>query len=270
MIKIFYSYIRLWIIVGMKTQSRISLWKYCILTMSNKFGDASKIHKLKAPTFKNFIYLRNSSADFSVYRDFFIKNDYVKTLPNAKIIIDAGSHIGCSVLKFNYLYPKAIIISIEANKDNYDFLCKNIEGIDEIKTQFAAVDNTTDIKMTQNQQKNDINSSYSYSFSPSQDEKSNLKSVSINSILKTNRFQIIDIVKLDVEGGEVDVFADNTEWIDRTKQIIVELHDYKRNGCSKSLIKQLNTRNFAIEFSGENLLLTNLDLVNNYFPNATK
>ena len=263
-------YIRLLFIVGIKKKSSISLWKYCNLSMKDEFKGTQQIYKLKAPTFKDFIYLRDSQADFSVYRDFFIKNDYPETLPDASVIIDAGSHIGCSVLRFNFLYPKATIISIEANKDNYNFLCKNIEGQVDIKTQFAVVDNTTDIKMTQNQQKNDVNRSYSYSFSQSQDEKSNLNSVSINSILRTNGFQIIDIVKLDIEGAEVDVFSDNTEWMDKTKQIIIELHDYKRYGCSKSLINSLITRNFTIEFSGENLLLTNLDLVKNYFPNATK
>ena len=35
----------------------------------------------------------------------------------------------------------------------------------------------------------------------------------------------IDILKVDIEGAEKEVFADTSAWIDRVGSIIVELHE---------------------------------------------
>jgi FkbM family methyltransferase len=159
-------------------------------------------------------------------------------------------------------------VAIEANRENYEFLKNQTESIELVITYYAALSSKDDIPMAQQITNASIEYSYSHSFSHSIENNSDLKSVSINKIITDNKFEIIDIVKLDIEGAEVDVLSDNTQWMDKTKQIIIEIHDYKRNGCSKILIGALLNKNFSIEFSGENLLLTNLDLVPNYFPNA--
>ncbi len=39
------------------------------------------------------------------------------------------------------------------------------------------------------------------------------------------------IVKVDIEGGEADLFAANTEWVDAVPVIIIELHDWMLEGA---------------------------------------
>jgi hypothetical protein len=47
------------------------------------------------------------------------------------------------------------------------------------------------------------------------------------------------IVKVDIEGGEADLFSVNTEWVARTPLLIVELHDWMlpRSANSRAFLR---------------------------------
>ena len=84
--------------------------------------------------------------------------------------------------------------------------------------------------------------------------------INIDEILNQNNWDIVDIVKIDVEGAEKELFDSNFErWIPRTKCIIIELHDRMKKGCSKSFFKAISKYNFSCELRGENLILINLE-----------
>jgi hypothetical protein len=55
----------------------------------------------------------------------------------------------------------------------------------------------------------------------------NVSRVTVNDIYKSHIQGFFPfIVKVDIEGGEIDLFAAHTEWVARTPLIIVELHDW--------------------------------------------
>ena len=84
--------------------------------------------------------------------------------------------------------------------------------------------------------------------------------INIDEILNQNNWDIVDIVKIDIEGAEKELFCSNFErWIPRTKCIIIELHDRMKKGCSKSFFKAISQYNFSCELRGENLILINLE-----------
>jgi hypothetical protein len=64
------------------------------------------------------------------------------------------------------------------------------------------------------------------------------------------------LVKLDIEGFERDLFAENIDWIDEVQAIIVEPHDWLFPGQFSSLPMQkaLFGRNFELLVLGENLI----------------
>ena len=71
----------------------------------------------------------------------------------------------------------------------------------------------------------------------------------------------IDIIKIDIEGSEKEVFAIHTDlWLPKTKTLIIELHDRIVPGCSKTVFKQISKYDFSMEIMGQNLLLNNLAL----------
>ena len=67
------------------------------------------------------------------------------------------------------------------------------------------------------------------------------------------------ICKIDIEGGESDLFRANDAWIDQFPLIIIELHDWLLPGTSnsKNFLSAISKRNFDIVYRGENMFCFN-------------
>jgi hypothetical protein len=66
--------------------------------------------------------------------------------------------------------------------------------------------------------------------------------------------QNIDLLKVDIEGAEVEVFSTASTWIDRTEAICIELHDRFRAGCAGAFLSAVGDFPDRIG-SGEYLLV---------------
>jgi hypothetical protein len=85
-------------------------------------------------------------------------------------------------------------------------------------------------------------------------------SITIGDILDQIGGQPIDLLKLDIEGSEFDLFSKNAgQWLDRVKVIAIEFHDRFRPGCAHAFYSALAPRSFVQEVCGENILIKLLD-----------
>lgn len=50
----------------------------------------------------------------------------------------------------------------------------------------------------------------------------------MNQILADSGFPHIDLLKVDIEGAETQLFADNLEWLEHTRMIAIEFHGDSR------------------------------------------
>jgi len=83
---------------------------------------------------------------------------------------------------------------------------------------------------------------------------------SIESIVKEMNWATIDLLKLDIEGSEKEVFEKKYEtWLPQTKMIIIEVHDHMRKGAAKSVFAAMNKYNFSFSMNHENLIFINQD-----------
>ena len=66
----------------------------------------------------------------------------------------------------------------------------------------------------------------------------------------------IDLLKLDIEGSELELFGKETaNWLDRVEIIAVKLHDRFRPGCAHALYSSLAPRTFVQEIRGETIFI---------------
>ena len=80
----------------------------------------------------------------------------------------------------------------------------------------------------------------------------------IDDIMVKMGWEHIDILKLDVEGSEKEIFRSNFEdWLPKTRVLIIELHDRIREGCSKAVLAALSGYDFSLRIAGENLVFVN-------------
>jgi FkbM family methyltransferase len=140
------------------------------------------------------------------------------------LIIDAGANIGVSTVFFALTFPTALIVAIEPEAGNFDLLLKNTEGLNVRCLKAALAAETGEVVVVDTGDGN-------WAF---RTEKSQANSpvgvpcVTIESLY--DEYGGVDLypllAKIDIEGGEQDVFARNTGWVVRTPLIVAELHDW--------------------------------------------
>jgi hypothetical protein len=82
-----------------------------------------------------------------------------------------------------------------------------------------------------------------------------VEAVTINDIMQRHGASRLLIVKIDIEGGEHELFRSNLEWLDVTSLLIIELHDWLFPGdaTSATFFKAIEGRRFEMIQIGEHL-----------------
>ena len=207
------------------------------------------------------IALRPRTSDLPTFDQVFLGlEDNINFTFKIERIIDAGGNIGLAAIYFANKYPNAKIISIEPEKDNFKMCVKNTKNYNNVTPLQKALSNINGEELY-------IKDSGLGSWAFTTVSKiegvlglNKVLTINIDEILNQNNWDIVDIVKIDIEGAEKELFGSNFErWIPRTKCIIIELHDRMKKGCSKSFFKAISQYNFSCELRGENLILINLE-----------
>lgn len=200
------------------------------------------------------IYLRNGTSDMFVYKQILVDNEYDLDLGFVpQVILDCGANIGLASIYFKRRYPLSKVICIEPESNNFELLKKNVENIEGVYCHKSAIwDVSQDLSV------NDIGNGYwGYIVSPNNDSSCNeVRSIGIYEIMQMYDIDTIDILKIDIEGSEVELFRSNYDlWLPKTKLIIVELHDELKAGCSKSLFTALKEYDFKVSALKKNLVI---------------
>jgi hypothetical protein len=87
------------------------------------------------------------------------------------------------------------------------------------------------------------------------DSTNEVPSITIKQILQKIAVDRIDLLKLDIEGSERELFSSAETWLDKVECIVVELHDRWRPGCAKAVYSALVTRDFIQETRGKNIFV---------------
>lgn len=209
------------------------------------------------PGFVNPIYYRPGTADISTFREIFLREEYNLGLPPdfpVATIIDAGSNIGFTALFFLQKFPGAKIISLEPDAENFALLQKNVSPYQPITPlQKALWRQSGFIKVT--------DQGYGVRGFVVEDAEvgtpDTIPAVSLNDLVRDYALTSIDILKMDIEGSEKEVFEGDTSWLSITRCLVIELHDRMKPGCSKAVFSKLAEHNFECSIRGENLVFIN-------------
>jgi FkbM family methyltransferase len=228
-----------------------------------KFRKKSGLISVKPSNIKFPFWLRAGTSDIPTFDELFVANHYDFNYGfNAKNIIDCGANIGLSTIFFKNLFPDAAIIAIEPEHSNFEMLQKNVTPYNNISCINAGVWNKeTNLKGSEKYGTEKWMFSVeevSNTESEGESKKDLMPAVSIAGLMQTFQLPTIDILKIDIEGAELELFSTNTEyWLPKTKCIVIELHDWLRKGCGTAFFKATSQYNFSYFQKGVNLFCIN-------------
>ncbi|MEI6261682.1 MAG: FkbM family methyltransferase [Deltaproteobacteria bacterium] len=194
-----------------------------------------------------WVTIRTKTSDLAVFEKVLVNEEYL--LPDWVIpqnIIDAGANIGLSALYFSTRYPNARVFAIEPEAANFALLCENVKTCQNIIPIKGAIWNKCEpIKLT----------GYELSYCGFQvercDSESDIFGMTIDEIMNKNDLNYIEVLKIDIEGAEKEVFESASNWIEKINLIVIELHEQMKPGCVRAV--QNATLNFEKAWvSGEN------------------
>lgn len=212
--------------------------------------------EIQASRWNTSFRLRPNSTDYDTYEHVFVLKEYDFPIPfEPRLIIDGGANIGMSALYFARRFPKATILAIEPDAANCSMLQHNTRDYPQVETIRAGIwSSSGHLRIKDNRA--DANAfQVEWTASPTSDS---LPAVSISDLLEKSGQTTIDILKLDVEGAEKEIFLNGYEsWLPKTNLLIVELHDRMVPGCSKALFQAISQYDFDCETRWENLIFYN-------------
>ncbi len=219
---------------------------------------ATKIKTSKNPPF----FLRKKTKDHETFGEIFFDNIYNIDLPiQPKTIIDAGANVGLASRFFKMKYPDSSIVLIEIDADNLQMINKNMEDCSGITVLNNGLYNTnTYFKIY-----DPYNATNSFVVEESNETDYDIKSVTIDQVLKDQKWDQIDILKIDIEGAEKKLFESNYEsWLPKVKVVMVETHDRMVPKCSITVMKALDHFEFGLYTTtdGGTLIYYHKDLLN--------
>lgn len=197
------------------------------------FGQPKEI-AAHPPLIRNPVHLRLKTSDEATYVQILLWGQYAFDLPfSPKVIVDAGANVGMASIYFAHKYPGAKIIAIEAEASNFDVLARNVRPYPAIMPIHAALWNRDgEISVCEADPATGVSGNWAFVTREGPGVK--IRAITMPTLMKELQIQAVDLVKIDIEGAEKEVFEAG-DWIKSVRCLMIELHDRFRPGCSEAV-----------------------------------
>jgi FkbM family methyltransferase len=165
------------------------------------------------------------------------------------VIIDAGANIGASSVWFARRFPETRVIAVEPDAANAALARANTAPYPNIEVVAAAIGSASGAVSLRARE------GRSWAIRTERSAEG-VPLVTVADLLSGIPRPRLLIVKIDIEGFEADLFADNTDWVSEAVAIVVEPHDWMLpgRGSSQSMQRALASQGREILIMGESLL----------------
>jgi FkbM family methyltransferase len=176
--------------------------------------------------------------------------DRIRRQGKTPVIVDAGANIGAASVWFSKQFPEAQILAVEPDPKNARICRLNTEGrnVEVVEAAIGARPGSVTLV------------SAGESWGVRTVRGGDVPIVTVPQLMARVDNAELLLAKVDIEGFESDLFAEETDWIKSATAIIVEPHDWMLPGRGTSrTFRQAIGPEFEILISGENLIFVRCD-----------
>ena len=210
------------------------------------------LRKIKHRKLPYPVYFRNRTSDIPTFNQCILQEHYNISVDfEPKVIFDLGANIGLSAVYFKSRWPESKIYCVEPAVENYKILLKNTERFSGVK----CFNNGIWCKNTGLVVENIDNAgNWGFTVRESSDE-SGMEAITIKKLMEINGVDQIDLLKIDVEGSEFELFDQDCHyWLSRTSILVIELHDILKPGSSRAMFRALSNYDYSTKTLGESII----------------
>jgi FkbM family methyltransferase len=219
------------------------------LQFLKRYGTQGRVSQLTSKDLLHPVLARNGSSDLAVFGQIFAMREYrcLDFVQEPGLIVDCGANVGYSSAYFLSRYPKSLVLAVEPDPGNFLLLQRNVRPYgDRCQTIQAAVwwrSETLRFKQpaTQGQE-------WACAVETGPAAGNPVPSITIPMLLGMTTLERISILKIDIEGSEMELFDHNPDWLDSVDNIVIELHS---DACRNLFLQVIRHRLSNISTCGE-------------------
>jgi FkbM family methyltransferase len=198
-------------------------------------GNKPRYSKTRVNILEYKITLADPLSFIWQFQEIFVDEIYkFKSQTNSPVIFDCGANVGTSCLYFKKIFPNAKLKAFEADPEIAKILLLNLRDVKDVQVINKAIwinNNGIEISL----EGADAASMYGNK------NKVKVDSVRLKDLIETE--EKIDMLKIDIEGAEVDVIKDCKESLGKVENIFIEFHSFINYKQELNVILQILTEN---------------------------
>jgi FkbM family methyltransferase len=197
------------------------------------------------------IQVRVSTSDVGIFQEIFLDHLYL-TPPgiSPKFIIDGGANVGFTSIYFAMCFPEAQIIAIEPEYSNFEILSNNVKSYLNIRAINAALWSEKCCISLSNP--DDLNCAFRVEPKASGE----IETLTLDDLFKLAPDGQIDLLKVDIEGAERELFSKRDMRLNNVSCVMIELHERFAPGCGASFRTAFEGMDFIEHVQGDNIVLS--------------
>ena len=212
---------------------------------------------LKLPELERPIAFRKGMSERHAFAQVFIQREYdFDWGGELERIVDAGANVGLATLYFKERFPRARIAAVEPHPGNAEAYRGNTAHLKGVELFEAALHCRSGETLAVTDEGHGSNAFMTRANGGAQ-TVAETETVTISDAMQRMGWQALDLVKIDIEGGEGVLFEDNLDWMDVTRHIVLEFHERMVAGSSAPVLQAMSSKGFLVaDVRGENVLFS--------------
>ena len=200
------------------------------------------------------------SSDMEVVNQIFVVDEYacVRNISSPRLIFDLGANVGYSSAYFLTCFPDATVVAVEPDPGNFELCRKNLAPYgDRAKVILGAVwSKRSRLKLSRDTFGDGREWATQVHESEGNADHAIVDGWDIPSLLHLVGGTHIDLLKVDIERSELEIFGDSSSsWLSKVSNICIELHG---PDCREVFLDALKDFDYDLGSSGELTVSWNL------------
>jgi FkbM family methyltransferase len=192
---------------------------------------------------------RPQASDLLVFYQILVFNEYrcLSELRSPKLIVDLGANVGYSSAYFLSQFKSCSVIAVEPDPANFAMLQNNVAPYGGRVTTIRAAVWPRRERLDLDLGHAGLGQEWGIRVKPS--ANGDVETVTIPELLRVSGQDRISLLKIDIEGAEIDLFNSGAEeWLEKVDNIVIELHG---KGAEEAFFNKIDKSRFVISTCDE-------------------